>query len=241
MENKTTDWQSIKNILIIALIIGIFFSIWQCNRKDDIIIKDNKAPDNAYQYETKEIYKDKYFDLKDSLKNLIPVKPITIIKWKKDIEYLPTPNEGPYTETIFDTIRIPIADTSKYNKNPRLVRLGLVQDSLSLTLFNNKNELYTENYPIYLGSYGYVWKDNQLNMYNIDKDKKTTSKDPNSKISWNNLYFNAGYSVYANKPTTGLEYNLTYKRLKLDLNSEVLIIEQPKLNLNAKLGYRLLK
>ena len=60
-------------------------------------------------------------------------------------------------------------------------------------------------------------------------------------MKWNQLFLNGGYDVYTKAPTAGFEYNLNAGRFKLDLNSELLILEQPKLNVGAKLGYRLLK
>lgn len=233
-ENNTTtvNWEMIKTTLIIGLVIGIILLlITQCHRDE---VKANLAPDNAYKYDTEVVYKDKYKKLSDSIKGLVPIKPITLIQWKTPgIEYLPG-------EVIRDTIRIPNPSDTLYKNNPRLISMGLIQDTLSFTLYNKDNQLFTETYPIYLGSYGYLWEDNQLNMYDI-KGKEETKTKPKNSFAWNNLFFNAGYSVYAKAPTTGLEYNITYGRLKLDLNSEVLIIEQPKLNLNAKIGYRLLK
>lgn len=240
MENKTTK-DIIKGISIILALLGIIlFFVFECHRD---ITEDNKAPVTAYKYKTSYKYKDEYFRLKDSLKNLKPIPPKVVEKYIS-----PKP-------IIVDSVKIingylklhPQKEKEilvnsdfiiNYPKSPKLLEMKLSQDSLSMALYKTDNTIERENYPLYLGSYKYTWVDGILNIEDIPQKEVKKTK---TKVKWNSLYLNGGYDVYNQVPTSGFEYNLILGRVKLDLNSEVLIMQQPELNLNAKIGYRLLK
>lgn len=239
---KQLNWQQIKNYLIIALVLGIIlFFLYECHR--DIKQGDIRDIKKDYQYKTNVAYKDKYFKLKDSLKHLKPIPPIFVDNWltpepsiidslsiyKEYLKLYPRGKEVVLVKSDF---------VLNYPKAPKLLSFDLVKDSISLGLYNSDNTLQTITYPIYLDSYGYRYEDNALNMYNIESKAPTIIKP---RLRWDNLYVNGGYDIYNKAAITGLEYNLTPGRFKLDVNAEVLILEQPKLNLNAKVGYRLFK
>jgi len=80
---KQLNWQSIKSILILVLVLlimGLF--LYECHR--DINKGKSQLPKDVYKYETTELYKDSYFKLKDSLRKLKPIPPILIERWLTD-------------------------------------------------------------------------------------------------------------------------------------------------------------
>jgi len=242
MANKTFNWQSIKSILIIVMVVSIIlFFLFECHR--DIQNGDIKAPKNAYKYKTTEVYKDSYFKLRDSLKNLKPIPPIIIEKWlspsiaKIDsvsiIEgYLKLHPQGKEEVLVNSDFIL------NYPESPKLISLNLIKDSLSISLYSPDNLVKTSTYPLYLQNYGYRYINNQMEIYDIKAEPIALVKP---KMRWDNLYLNAGYDIYSKSVTSGLEYNLSPGRFKFDLNLDVLMLQQPELNLTAKLGYRLFK
>lgn len=227
---------SIKSILIIILAttVIVLLSLRSCD-KDKPVIADTT---HEIEYITDTLYKGKY----DSLVKVKgkPIKPKTLINWL------------PSKPQIIDSVEIingylklhpqgkPPLDIkneflTNYTSSPKLLSLGITRDSLSMTTYNPDATTLTKVYPLFLEKYGYDWKGDKLVSYEVSETKPLVIKK--NKLS--NFYINMGYDGFLKLPTAGLEYNLLPGRFKVDLDGTVLIQQEPKLNLNAKLGYRL--
>jgi len=227
---------SLKSYGIIILIGIVIFLLLlrQCEKPKPI--PGTAASEIIYQ--TDSLYKDKYYELLNKPGKVVP--PRIIEKWL------------PQKPQIIDSVAIingylllhpqgkpPIPIKNEFLTNhttsPKLLDFNLIKDTLTITLFKPDASTVTNHYPLFLDIYGYNWQKDTLGKYEVKKTKPVVVR----KNRLSNFYVNVGYDGFLQVPTTGLEYNLIPGRFKLDLDGTVLIQEEPKLNLNAKLGYRL--
>lgn len=237
MVKTNTIYLGIIGLLVIALILR------GCGDKPVIVDHYNYVTDTTYssrQY--KELFK-QIAGLEEKLSKTPP----------KEIIYYPTPDPSnviiekiPDSLLVYivdlknenDSLRIVISD--KYIKNyPRadkLIDFKLTQEAFDITSLDIKGDIKTGNYPLYLDTYDYYWKENSL--HHIKRDKPNKIKIPNQ---WDQLYVNAGYDFIVQSPTLKIDYSKTFGRFRVGTTGQIYIEENPNLRADIVLGYRLLK
>lgn len=203
-----------------------------------LMFKDCKGslgkPETRYIYKTDSIFKDEYYALKKLYDQKTPPKTVT--------EYLPPIIiiDTIYTKGDNIIVKVKDEDTLKVNKQfianypdaRKLIEFKLKRDVLEMTTFDKDARIFKDEYPLYLDEYNYQYYDNTLHREN-------TSYPTNNSVKWNQLFFNGGYSQSQKQPILGLEYNLSYRRFKLDVDTDISIEQNPNFSLQAKIGYRL--
>lgn len=249
MENTTNTGIRLSYRTLIWIGVGliiILFLLWDgnCSQK----IEDTTSGKIFYNYTTDSIYKKEYFALKAKWdkRNTMFTPPLIIT------EYLPLPSRKIDSIKIIneaiafylDTVKKPLMVNKEFIINyveaPKLLEFNLIKDTLSLTTFSKDAKTLTHKWPLYLNEFGYAYYDNDLHRYNIKSEppkKQSFLKD----MKWNQVYVNSGYEFTQEAPLLGVEYNLNPGRFKIDANADVILLKQPNLNLNVKLGYRLFK
>lgn len=228
-----------KYLLIIIFILTYLIIPKNCDKGKE---SDNEV---VYNYQTDTIIKKSEFKNLGNIRiaDLKKTQPITIIKWLKP------KIEKSDSIKIKDSIIIVYKDTSKvkydkaflssYTEANKLINIRLIKDSLSVTTFNKSAELVTQRYPLYLENFGYLYYDNELQRYDLKTKPKEVVKKDNSKFK--QLYISTGYSITKESPLLGLDYTIILNRFRFYIESDMSLIQNPELNLNAKIGYRLLK
>ena len=224
-------------VVITMLLIALIFK--QCNRENQTVIQTK----NLYKYKTDTVYvnseyKDKYEKLiKDYSKKSKPTPPKSYTIWKtEDPKYITIKKVPDSILLKIDSLNKKIAISDSYiknfPKNDKLINFGLKLDSLNITTININGNTITKNYPLYLDKFSYQWYDNELHHYDIKNKKKL-------KNTFNQLYINGGYDFLFKKPTIGAEYFIIINKLKLGVNSNIILQPETKVNLGVNLGYRL--
>lgn len=224
-------------IVIAMLLIALIFK--QCNRENETVIQTK----NLYKYKTDTVYvnseyKGKYENLvKHYLKKSKSTPPKSYIIWKtEDPKYITIKKVPDSILLKIDSLNKKIAISDSYiknfPKNDKLINFGLKLDSLNITTINISGNTITKNYPLYLDKFSYQWYDNELHHYDIKNKKKL-------KNIFNQLYINGGYDFLFKKPTIGAEYFIIINKLKLGVNSNIILQPETKVNLGVNLGYRL--
>ena len=230
---KTENTTPYLIITIIILVLIIFLK--DCKGKDD----DSEVDiETVYLYKTDSIYKEKYFKLKKEFDNKTPPKEVVI--WKPGLTKIDTmyivPNDIIfYIEGLEESIRVSKQFLAQYPHNHKLIEFNLKRDSLDITTLDKEANMVTKKYPLYLNHFKYRWVKNELSHDEI------SYKENKDKLKWDELYFNYGFRVESSKHNLGFEYNLRPGRFKVDLESNFTIEQNPKLYINAKIGYRLFK
>lgn len=237
IKNKHNIYIAIIGLLVLVL------ALRECEHRPPVIDHYHYITDTIYSTEPYDKVMEKLMAMEKTLKKTPP----------KEVIYYPVDNpveveveKIPDSLLVYikninaenDSLRIAISD--KYIKNyptaNKLIDFKLELDRLEMTTLNIKGDLAKASYPLYLTDYEYYWMDNELRHREIKK-KKVKELGQN----WNNLYFDIGYStMFDGTPFTGLEYQKEFSRIRVAVTTELLIMNNPQLRADVKVGYRLL-
>lgn len=203
-----------------------------------------KEPKVIYDYETdiielKKTFKSELNQLKKELKGYKETPPKIEYRYTKEKSSNKIQTIKDSTVIIIDTITQSITSIDKnfilsYPQAPKLLRMGLDSDLLSMTLLNISGNILEEEYPMDFNNYTYIYNGAGLNY----KKKKPTKW----KIPLNLLYAKVGYEFIDNNPYIGLDYQiLLTDRLSIITKGDIFLSKEPTTLLQIGMGYRLLK
>ena len=225
-------WAILITTIFWLIIIYLFKG---CDNKKIIINGDDNK---IYEYKTDSIFYNEYFRLKDSVKGII-TKPHIVIKWKTpevkiDTFFRYKDNLIIKTDSSRNQIIYNEKFLSNFPDNPKLLRLRLTIDSLSLVKLNPDGNIFEDRIPLALYSFDYEWE----NRFTRIPVKYRKPDDYSYLLS--NYFINVELNpMLSNRPFIGLEYNKNWKRFKIDLNGSMEFDKSPNVLLQGKLGYRL--
>lgn len=233
----------LKYVLIgIALLVVGYLIYTFVIKKDNTVIQKPITPP---RYKTEEVIEAREYPDPDSL-HTNPgkkVNPITVIKW---LPSKPTAVDSMAIINNYIALYLKGKDTptqdvninfiTQYPNAVKLLTMDILKDSLQITTFNKEAEVKTEIYPLYLDSYNYHYVGTTLSSTEVGEKRV-----PRERLIWNKFYGNVGYDTYNKSALLGLEWNLTPGRVKFDVNADVLLRSENRVNINAKVGYRLFK
>jgi len=212
----------------------IIFLLKDCkNEKGDPYWKDPN-------FKTDTIKVDKPYAVKgDSFPYKVP--PLIIIKYEKD-----TSNKNSI-KCINDSL-IKVIDSlgnqlSQINKSfltqfPNSYKLigGFFSlDTLKLDLLDVTGNISTQFYPVDYQNYDYQWYNDKMRAREISY----ISSSGQSKQKQFSLYGNVGYGLLSKKPMLSMSGDYSIKRFKLSAEPSISIQQNPELNVDLKLGYKI--
>lgn len=228
---------------MVILLIG--YTLFFNNKSDG----NGDKPNIIYNYTTDTIFIKKTFSqLKKDIDSLnLEIRDLKKTPPKQIITYKPENPQNVVIEKIPDSVlvlldslktRVAISDNffKLYPNSSKLLYMELQKENLSLTTLNIEGKIKQKEYPLDLDYYKYIYDENQLNHYrksNIEKERPKTRFDQ--------LYINGGYDYILSEPMFGVDYQIIFRRLKLQTQINSTLNENPKLRADILLGYRLFK
>tara|TARA_R110000803_G_scaffold14360_2_gene39911 strand:+ start:555 stop:1244 length:690 start_codon:yes stop_codon:yes gene_type:complete len=222
-----------KNI-IIGIIIGIIIMLgtqYVIRGYNPVIPK----PKIEYIYKTNTITKYVPFKKDKELDKVTPPK--TIIKYIdtgsyhtitiKQIDTLLVVNNT----SIEDSVKIHENFLKKYPMASKLIQLDLNKDSLRLTTLDISSQVNTHSYPIDLSFYKYQYSDNIITH---DSLKIKPDKPSSKSIFPKSFLLGGSYSLVEKTPLVNVEYPITYRQVRLSIESTMSIETTPNLNIYLK-------
>lgn len=232
---KTSTFFS-KTEISLSILVIILLSLLMIERCNPEPVLTNTVHENFYRYEPDTITSKKYYALLEAYNNKTPPK--EIIKWLK-----PEPINS-QIEVVPDSLILYIKDLEyrlaiakgyidNYPEADKLINFELNKKNLSITTLDIKSNMETKNYPLNFDYFKYRWSGNELTHEEIEYKK------PKDKTKFNQLYFNIGNDFISKEPKIDLDYSIIYKRLKLNSDIGLILKQEPMLQSNVKIGYRL--
>lgn len=197
-------------------------------------------PKVEYIYKTDTLYVDKPFEIHDTLIKITPPRYITYYKdtgsYKNiTVEKIDT-NLLVRIHELEDSIKIHENFLKKHPFASKLLELELQKDSLILTTMDITSQVESKIYPIDLNFYGYQYSDNVLRH---DTLKSNIKPKKNKSLFKKSLLIGGSYSILNKVPLVILEYPLTYRQVRLSLESTASLETTPNLNIYLKALYKI--
>ncbi len=232
---KDIKWSKWLTLVGILVIIYILLHLKGCKVKD--VLEYWQDP----TFKTDTIYLKVPYEVKgDSFAYKVPPKVI--------IRYLPLPDNGNKVKCstdsllgIIDSMGKEIQKVNKkfltnFPKAEKLIYGYFKSDSLKLDLLSTQGVMETKIYLTNYNKFKYEYKDNQLRADTLKT--KVDPKKSENKLS-QSLYGSGGYEIVGKTPTISLDYYLKYKMFQVAAEPQLLIMKNPELMINLKLGYRI--
>jgi hypothetical protein len=224
-------------VLVITILL-IVIGIKSCDKDNTKDLSDYK-----YKTDTVQIDKDYQSQYNKLMKEYSKMKRMKETPPKTVKEYITKEIKGNVVK-VPDSIIVYIDSTKKktsiadnYIKSfvdkDKLINFKLVKDSFNLSTIAIDGKTITREYPLFLEKYDYYWYDNTL--HHLPTKKKFSEK---VKGKFNNMYINGGYDFMQKSPTIGAEYFIPLGKFKIGTDATLYIQQNPQINLNLKLGYR---
>lgn len=232
MENK--KWRNIALVLGTLIIIILLLKIKGCSGKGKKEYWEDK------DFKTQIIKVPKPYFVK-SPPNVITIPPHTTIKYLDNPEPNKIKCENDSLIRVIDSLgRLLALINSKYlTQFPTSSKLvgGLFKfDTLKLDLLKTDGKIESFIYPTTYQKYNYLWKDNQMHAIPIE----SSTNLPKTKEKLNQaFYINGGYNFLNNKPAISADYYIRYRKFQINVEPKITIEQNPTLELNGKVGYRL--
>ena len=188
-------------VIIMGFVIG-FITCYEFFSKGDIILPKEK------EYIT------------DSIKVLKPypvpkpypvsVKPITVIIYEKDSTALDSlkvllSEKDILIQGLKSEITISQDYLKQFPLNPKLIEMGLIRDSLFLSLLNIRGVVCKQLYPIFLDRYRYNWANDSLG-------KTGYNPPPVGSVRYNTLLAGGGLDIWQRTAYTSVKFESTKNR-----------------------------
>ena len=230
--------------MIVAALLLALYSIYKT-------LNSEAKPKASYDYETEFRRLDKKYEKiikgQKDLRTQLDTTPPSTITYYKTINPQNTVIEKiPDSLLLYvrdlenknDSLRIAISD--KYLKNfptaDKLIDFKLTRDTLNINTLTISGETRSQTYPMFFDTFDYYWDDNTLHH-------KKTDKKPESKYDdkWKQVYLTVGLQYILYEYMAGLDYSVTFNRIKLQASINTTIQTNPNFYGDIKLGYRLFK
>lgn len=128
-----------------------------------------------------------------------------------------------------DTVRIDNKFLLSFPYNPKLIDLGITNDSLHIALLNTDAQLAKYSYPFNINRYNYRWVNGSLSA--------TPVFHPNKNHKFNlSLNGFGGYSFLDKRPEAGFELRSTLSSFSISLETSATIENKPELSLKSRVG-----
>lgn len=233
MENK--KWRNISLVLGTLIIIILFLKIKGCEGKG----KKEYWEDPNFK---PKIIKVPYPYPAKSPPNVITIPPHTVIQYLDN----PNPNkvkcENDSLIRIIDSLGKSLAllnakYLTQFSNSSKLVGGLFKLDTLKLDLLKTDGNIETQIYPTNYLKYSYLWKNDQLHANPINSSTIVPEKT-REKLN-QAFYVSGGYNFLNNKPLISADYYIRYRKFQLNVEPQITIEQNPTLELNGKIGYRL--
>jgi len=133
-------------------------------------------------------------------------------------------------DELRDSLEIAKNYLLNFPNKPKLVALELTQNKLELTLLDISGSIKTNKYPLFLNKYDYIHTGSSL-IYN-------KAGDPEPDLT-GALYGVSGYSLLAKNLYIGGRYQVNYKKIILEANTEMTLEDNPALFIKVGVLLRL--
>lgn len=194
-------------------------------------------------YETDTLYiphsfgESEWARVQEMIEEGLKTKPSTITYYQP--EYIDRVEE---IEVIPDSLLILIDDLedslevawdflATFPKQPKLLTLDLLKDSLSLGLLRIDGQTSKETYPIFLDRFTY--------SYDGSTFARTPVKSQKPVFNGDDIRLEAGYDWLGRRPYAAARYELEFRRLRFGASSILTVEQQPQLLLLTGVGLKL--
>lgn len=218
-------------ISLITIIAGLI--IW------DSFIRKYPIPDPViiidYQYDTDTIWRDTLYLIGDPYP--VPTPPRTIIRYEMDsvaLNYfkLTISKQNIYIASLLDTISIHQNYIKQFPKNPKLLELSLIKDSLSLGLLQIFGRAEKKNWPINLNRFNYRWD------YVNGLSRKITKLPPAEEKSFAQYFAGGGVDLLWRSPYISGKIEKDYARIRLYGNAQIGLLNSETSSIKIGVDYK---
>lgn len=202
------------------------------------------TPEKPYtEYTTDTIYSEKSFSegeltrIKKLIEEGIKTNPSTITYYKPEyIDRVETIEVIPdsllvLVDDLQDSLEIAWDYLAQFPKQPKLLSLDLVKDSISLGLLSINGKTKKETYPIFLDEFQYTYDGSSMS--------RSPNRVPKKVFKGDDFRVLAGYSLLGKYPYTGASYSIGVGKFSVGATSILTIQEQPQLLLLTGVSLKL--
>ena len=221
-----------KSLIIILIIIIIGLIIW------DSFIRKYPIPDPIinYEYVTDTLYKPEPYPIPEPYP--VPTPPRTIIKYEVDsvtLNYfkLTISKQNIYIASLLDTIAIHQNYIKQFPKNPKLLELSLIKDSLYLGLLQISGQAKKKNWPIDLNRFSYRWD------YINDLSRKITKLPPTEEKPFAQYFVGGGVDLLWHSPYISGKIEKDWARIRLYSNADIGLLNWETSSIKIGIDYKL--
>jgi len=134
-----------------------------------------------------------------------------------------------------DTVYVSDKFLTFYPIAPKLLSFYLKYDSIWITLFNTKADVYTLHYPLAFPENAYFFSDNKLVSKPFDLPKKKVKLKPSMAV-YTGLGLPINGTIY---PLLSIQYIQPIRPAQLQLEGQMTISNKPQYLIIAKAGFRI--